>query len=239
MDDQEALFGRSVVPTLPVLSRVQTDHSLSDDVAYASLATPANRSLRTLILFRAALNALFGIYFLASPTPSRIEGFVQIGYYALADGAVALLLAFAMHRAGTVALIFGLLLMDALVRLACGIFIMSAPALGFLTLTRVMFASAVVTIAFALGVSGIVYSAGASWWGRQSIPQWTRRMTFLTSACTVLFAVALAFSSETRAHVREVMGGYVLALAISLLVASLPPPRRHKTDKEERGRPKP
>lgn len=112
---------------------------------------------RYLLLARGAFNLLFGIGLYAWLQGQDAQRFAPGGGYALVDGFLGLLLAFALRRSARGRWLFGLVLCDGLLRMLIGAMIFANPGLQQMVLGSVFIHVMIICGCGLLGLGGIVY----------------------------------------------------------------------------------
>ena len=163
----------------------------------------------------------YALYLLLAPPSSVLKEMLgRNGVFALVDGLLALAVAFALSKAPPWQWLFVLALVDALVRLAIAAVAFANPDLESRILGSVVFFGAVISVAIALGVVGLIYvqlgrrvTAGGPRGG--AVP------ALLISACTVLFGVGVMFGFSTADGRRMLVGAFALAIGLICLATGL------------------
>ncbi|MDM0015629.1 hypothetical protein QTH87_24540 [Variovorax sp. J22P168] len=112
---------------------------------------------RFLLLARGAFNLLFGIGLYVWLQGQDAQRFAPGGTYALIDGFLGLLLAFALRGSARGRWLFGLVLCDGLLRLLIGAMIFANPGLQQMVLGSVFVHVLIIFACGLLGLGGIVY----------------------------------------------------------------------------------
>lgn len=166
-------------------------------------------ALRVLLLLRGAFGVLFALAMLLLPA------FGRNGFYALGDGLLALAVAVALSQLSRFKWLFGLALVDALVRLAIGAVSFAFPDIEARILGSVAFFGGVITACIALGAVGLFYVLA----GRSAAP--TQRggvaPAAVVSTCTLLLGVGLLLGFGSADGRRLLIEIFALAVGLCLL----------------------
>jgi hypothetical protein len=175
-------------------------------------------ALKYMLLARGAFNLLFGLFILASMRADAVQ--LRGGLYAAIDGLLALAVAVALLRSRA-RWLFGLALVDALIRLGYGAMQLANPWIQKTVVLGALFDVGLIFLLIALGIVGIVYVLLGK---TASIdPAQPRAMTGLAlviSLFTLLLGVGFAFGilQEER---RAMLACYAVAMGLALGYAGL------------------
>ncbi|RZL96726.1 MAG: hypothetical protein EOP82_00125 [Variovorax sp.] len=180
-----------------------------------------DRPLRTLTFLRSAFNLLFAIYLLAQPMVAQGSG--HSGYYALGDGAIALVLAVVLFRDPNGRWLFVLALFDALVRLTLGAFLFANPGIGAHALASALTFTAIIFALLALGVAGMVVGlvgqpVPVGIGGMRRARAWP---VVIAGLCTLLFGVALVLGPPGADNSRLILCAYAFVFGLALLYGGI------------------
>ena len=181
-----------------------------------------DRPLRTLTFLRSAFNLLFAIYLLAQPMVAQGSG--HSGYYALGDGAIALVLAVVLFRDPNGRWLFVLALFDALVRLTLGAFLFANPGIGAHALASALTFTAIIFALLALGVGRHgrrprrPAGAGRHRGGMRRARAWP---VVIAGLCTLLFGVALVLGPPGADNSRLILCAYAFVFGLALLYGGI------------------
>jgi len=187
-----------------------------------------SKLLQSILLLRSAVDLGAAACFFAVPAASASAALHQTGYYAAGDGLLALALAAALRShddndsssGKAVRWLFGLALIDALMRVAVGGLIFAYPNVESRVLSAVVFFSAMIVVCIAVGLYGLVYVAV----GRRADP--ARRegpawFAGIASGCTLLFGLALIAGLSTDHGRRLLVASHALIFGLTFLAAGI------------------
>ena len=176
-------------------------------------------ALRLLLLLRGAFGVLFALTMLLSPASAQLTQMLgRDGLFALVDGLLALAVALALRSSPRWQWLFGLALVDALVRLLVGIVALAYPDLGARILGSVAFYGGVITACIALGVTGLLAALA----GRRAVPPRAGTgLLQLLSLCTLLLGVGLLVELASGGSQWLLVPYFALAVGLCLLGAGL------------------
>jgi uncharacterized membrane protein HdeD (DUF308 family) len=158
------------------------------------------------LLLRAVMALAFGIVVLAWPGLRSLQLVWIFSVYALADGALALIVALdAKGAAG-----FGTLLFESLVRIGVGLFVFASPAFAALALVKVVAAWAL--------LSGIAALAVAWALRRDLTGEWPLPLGGMAS---VLFGLFLLVGPGAPPEVEWVVGPSTMLFGLTLLALAM------------------
>jgi len=174
--------------------------------------------MRQLLLLRGTFNVLFAGYLLIAPKDTMLGG-----YYGVIDGALALLLAVALFQSVRGRWLFFIVLLDGIVRLAFGGMLLLNPNITTNLLTGAFFATAVITVFIALGITGVLYGVVHSFkeQGHSGSPQSLVWPAVVASVSTALFGVGLILGPSGSVERRFVVVAYGLVFGLTLLFAGI------------------
>jgi hypothetical protein len=173
-------------------------------------------TLKYLLLARGAFNLLFGLYILASIQSATPRG----GLYAAIDGLLALAIAVALLRSRA-RWLFGLALVDALVRIGYGAMLLANPGIRRTILLGALFDAGLIFLLIALGIVGIAYVLlGKPSNVDSAQPRALTGLALVISLFTLLLGVGFAFGI-LGAERLGMLGGYAVALGLALGYAGL------------------
>lgn len=166
-------------------------------------------ALRVLLLLRGAFGVLYALAMLLVPA------FGRNGFYALGDGLLALAVALALSKLPRFKWLFGLVLVDALIRLAIGAVAFAYPDIEARILGSVAFFGGVITACIALGAVGLIYVLAA----RRTAPAQRGGVApaVVVSACTLLLGVGLLIGYGSADGRRLLVALFALAVGLCLL----------------------
>lgn len=172
-------------------------------------------ALKTLLLARGAFNLLFGVALLGLSHVQTLHGTTRGGFYAVADGVLALLLAAALWRSPA-RWLAPLALAEALVRLVLGALILGNPGMERMVVGATVFYTAVIFVCITLGVLGLFYVLlGRRREGQARVMVWPAAAI---AGLTLLLGLGLGFGilEEQR---RELLAAYAILLGLTLALA--------------------
>jgi hypothetical protein len=169
--------------------------------------------VRALLLVRAALNLLAGIYFLAAVSSDAAQNFRESATYLVADGLVALLMAGTLYRMPRPTRVKALAGADALARLALGLWFLLVPHLQSTVTARVFVLVMLFTVAVVLGFIGI--------WVALRVRSASAWPIVVASVALVVYVGALFVVFPDAARMRMLLGVYVLTFSAALFAAGL------------------
>lgn len=158
------------------------------------------------LILRCAIAMLFGFIALAWPGLTSMGLVMLFGGYALTDGALALIVAISANGVPG----FGSLLLEALVRIAVGVFAFAAPGATALAMPTVF---AVYAVASGLTAIAVAVALRRDLTGDWPLP--------LAGAVSILFGVLL-WAGPARATTMDwVFGPYAFLFGLTLLTLAL------------------
>jgi len=173
---------------------------------------------RTMLLARGAFNLLFGLGSLAWLLTHDGQRLARGGTYALIDGILSVLLAFALYRSKNDGWLIALALSDGLIRMLIGSLMFANPGMERMILGSALFMTGIILACIALGLGGMAYSLirGARTSSRDTVAM--ALPAFFVSMFTLLLGVGLAVGLMGEQQ-RIMLACYALALGLVLLWA--------------------
>jgi len=173
-----------------------------------------------ILLLRGAFDFLFGLTLLVWMQVASLHGFAPGGIFAFVDGFLGIVLAATLLRSRA-RWLFLLALVDGVVRLLIGLFILSNPGMEHLLLGTAVFFTLMIVALVALGLAGVAYvvvgrPAGLS--RREARAMSWPALTISVGA--ILLGVGLAFASAGEEK-RLVMATYGILVGLALCVGGM------------------